>query len=105
VYTGFPWIGRLRRQSQLPAWDLPEPDERSDAEDRWIVYRAACELIRAEFEGRTWQAFWETTVEEVAVEDAAAGLGMITNSIRLAKSRALRRLRQEFAAFMDNDPS
>jgi RNA polymerase sigma-70 factor (ECF subfamily) len=105
VYTGFPWIGRLRRRPQLPAWDLPEPDERSNAEERWVVYRAACELIRAEFEERTWQAFWQTTIEEIAVDDVAAGLHMSTNAVRLAKSRVLRRLRKEFAGFMHNDPS
>jgi RNA polymerase sigma-70 factor, ECF subfamily len=105
VYTGFPWIGRLRRQCQLPAWDLPEPDERSDAEDRSVVYRAACELMRAEFEERTWLAFWQTTVEEIPVEDVAARLCMSTNAVRLAKSRVLRRLREEFADFIDKDGS
>jgi RNA polymerase sigma-70 factor (ECF subfamily) len=101
AYTGFPWIGRLRRQSQLPPWDLPEPDEQANAEERWIVYRAACELIRTEFEERTWQAFWQTTVEDARVEDVAAKLRMTTNAVRLAKSRVIRRLRKEFAGFMD----
>jgi DNA-directed RNA polymerase specialized sigma24 family protein len=43
-------------------------------------------------------------VDELPVEDVAAGLGMSVNAVRLAKSRVLKRLRQEFAGLLDGDP-
>jgi RNA polymerase sigma-70 factor (ECF subfamily) len=85
----------------LPIWDLPDPDRRTDAEEARQVYLRACEIVRERFETRTWQAFWQATIEEIDVEDVAANLQMSVNAVRLAKSRVLKRLRQEFAGLLD----
>lgn len=54
------------------------------------------ELVRNEFENQTWMAFWKTTVDGESAADAAADLNMTRNAVYLAKSRVLRRLREEF---------
>ena len=55
----------------------------------------AVELIRCEFGDRTWQAFYRLTVEGQAARDVAEDLGVTPSAVRLAKSRVLRRLREE----------
>jgi len=58
-------------------------------------YHRVLELIRQEFEERTWQAFWKTAIEERAARDVAAELSMTSGAVRVAKCRVLQRLRQE----------
>jgi RNA polymerase sigma-70 factor (ECF subfamily) len=72
--------------------DEGDPDEGSA--DRGLFGRAL-ELLRAEFEDRTWRAFWLTAVEDRAAGEVALELGMSPGAVRVAKSRVLRRLRQE----------
>jgi RNA polymerase sigma-70 factor, ECF subfamily len=55
----------------------------------------AVDLIRGEFETRTWQAFYRVTVEGQAAKDVAEDMGVTPSAVRLAKSRVLRRLREE----------
>ncbi len=59
-------------------------------------YRRAVDLLRMEFEDRTWQAFYQVTIDGRATADVAADLGISVNAVRKAKSRVLRRLRDEF---------
>jgi RNA polymerase sigma-70 factor (ECF subfamily) len=80
---------------QQRADEPPEPD--ADAAEASLVFRRAVELIQAEFEERTWQAFWQTTIDGVAAAEVAGGLGMTANAVYIAKARVLRRLRDEFA--------
>jgi RNA polymerase sigma-70 factor (ECF subfamily) len=72
-----------------------------DPEEEGILYRRAVELIRAEFEPRTWQAFWQVVVDGRPPADVAQSLGTTPNAVYLAKARVLRRLREEFADLMD----
>jgi RNA polymerase sigma-70 factor (ECF subfamily) len=53
------------------------------------------DLIRAEFDERTWQAFWLTAVENHSGSEAAKLLGMSPGAVRQAKYKVVRRLRQE----------
>jgi RNA polymerase sigma-70 factor, ECF subfamily len=55
------------------------------------------ELARTEFQEHTWQAFWQTAVEERPAGEVARRLGMTPAAVRQAKARVLRRLRQELA--------
>ena len=59
------------------------------------VLHAALQMIRGEFQERTWQAFWGVTIEGRATADVAADLGMQPGAVRVAKSRVLQRLRRE----------
>ena len=67
------------------------------------LFRRGLELVRAEFEDKTWQAFWRVTIDEVATKDVAAELGMSTGAVRKAKFRVLRRLREELHGLIDAD--
>lgn len=80
------------------------PDPNADAsldgcsaasnEIRGVLHRAIG-LIRNEFEENTWQAFWMTTVDERIPADVAADLQVTVNAVYKAKSRVLRRLRDQ----------
>ena len=75
-------------------FDAPEEQQREEV--RGIVYQRALELIRDEFRESSWKAFWGTAVEGRATADVAADLNMTQMAVRKAKSRVLRRLREEF---------
>jgi RNA polymerase sigma-70 factor (ECF subfamily) len=57
-----------------------------------IVHRAL-EMVRDEFEERTWQAFWRSTVAGQSASEIAQELGMTEGAVRQAKYRVLGRLR------------
>ncbi len=61
--------------------------------------RRVLELLRAEFEERTWQAFWRIVVDGQPPAEAAAALDMSLPAVYQAKSRVLRRLRQELGGW------
>lgn len=59
------------------------------------LVRRALELVRGEFEDRTWQACLLTAVEGRKPADVAAELAMSVGALYVARSRVLKRLRQE----------
>jgi RNA polymerase sigma-70 factor (ECF subfamily) len=65
------------------------------------TFLKAIDAVRTQFEDHTWQAFWRTTVDERAATDVAAELGMSVAAIYKAKSRVLRRLREDFRDLVD----
>lgn len=69
-------------------------DDADEAVETGLVFRAAVDLIGAEFEASTARAFWLTTVEDRAPDEVAAALGVSINAVYKAKSRVLRRLRE-----------
>jgi RNA polymerase sigma-70 factor, ECF subfamily len=84
--------------------NLPEqepPDDPETAQEVGGVFHRALEMIRAEFEPSTWQAFWRTTVAEEETAAVATALGMTTAAVRKAKSRVLRRLREELGELLE----
>ncbi|HEY7312606.1 MAG TPA: sigma-70 family RNA polymerase sigma factor [Gemmataceae bacterium] len=77
--------------------DAARQDEDDDpAEELDGLRRRALELVRGEFEERTWRAFWMTVVESRSPADIAAEMGVSATAIRMAKSRVLRRLKETF---------
>ena len=78
----------------------PEPVDESGAESHALLHRAM-ELIKPEFEERTWKAFWRTTVDGLSAADAGAEVGLAANAVYQSKFRVLRRLRQEMAGLLD----
>src|SRR5262249_49272067 len=79
--------------TQLPEVTPPE-DAPADCAERALI-RRALEMIRGEFEPRTWQAFWRTAVDGRPAPDVGAELGMSPGGVRVAKSRVLHRLRTQ----------
>jgi RNA polymerase sigma-70 factor (ECF subfamily) len=71
------------------------PSRQWDQEhDRHIIHRLL-ELLQPHFEATTWRAFHRLVREGATAADVAAELGISVNAVLLAKSRVLRRLRQE----------
>jgi RNA polymerase sigma-70 factor (ECF subfamily) len=80
-----------------PLADAPE----DDAAEVSALYRRALEQVRGEFEERTWRAFWLTVVEGRVTAALAAELGVTPAAVRQAKSRVLRRLKEEVGDVLD----
>jgi len=64
-----------------------------------LEYRRACfqraaEQVQAEFHVDTWQAFWQTAVQQQSIGSVATRLGKSSGAVRVARSRVLGRLRQ-----------
>jgi len=76
----------------LQELDEHEPD--TAITDRRLLHRTL-ELIKGDFNEVTWQAFSRVCLQEHAVRDVADELGLTENSVRQAKFRVLRRLREE----------
>jgi RNA polymerase sigma-70 factor (ECF subfamily) len=72
-----------------------------DEEHDRLVLRRLLEIIEPEFSASTWRAFRRLTLEEGRAAEVAAELGTTVNAVLLAKSRVLRRLRQEARGLVD----
>lgn len=68
--------------------------------DRYVLGRLL-ELLPSEFEPATWKAFRLVAVEGRSPAEVAQELGLSTNAIRIAKSRVLKRMRQEAEGLID----
>lgn len=65
-----------------------------------LAYRAA-ELMKVDFEARTWQVFWRVVVDQVRPADVAGEFDMSVAAVYQAKSRVLRHLRHELDGLLD----
>jgi RNA polymerase sigma-70 factor (ECF subfamily) len=76
-------------------------DDGSDLSQLWDrqhdehVLARLIEMIEGEFRENTVRAFRRVVLEQRPVEEVAAALGLSTAAVHIAKSRVLRRLRQE----------
>lgn len=68
-----------------------------NVDEEAVVVRAALEALSAEFEPPTWKAFWRVVVDGQPAAQVAQELGTTRNAVYLAKSRVLRRLREELS--------
>ena len=84
--------------------DWPGPDPAAEAEEaefqRHLAVRAL-QLMQAEFQPTTWKACWEQVVHGRTAAEVAAELGITEAAAHVAKSRVLRRLRQELRGLLD----
>lgn len=72
-----------------------EVDPEQDADEVGELYRRALDLIRGNFEEKTWRAFWRSTVDGHPTDVVASELGLTPVAVRIAKSRVLARLRED----------
>ena len=72
-----------------------------DEEYRQHLTRQALRIMQTDFEPHTWQACWETTVNDRPAKEVAAQLGMSEAAVYVAKGRVLRRLREELRDLLD----
>ena len=97
------WLTRRRRHGReaaladdldrLPDGKARDPDFEEDYR-RQVVGRVA-QLIRGDFEARTWQAVWESVTEDEPIAAVARRHGMTPNALYRARNRVLGRLRAE----------
>jgi RNA polymerase sigma-70 factor (ECF subfamily) len=79
----------------------PTLDDSDSPDEERALYRRALELLRNEFEPIHWQAFWRTAVDGLNASAVAAELGIKSAAVRQAKSRVLRRLREEMGDVLE----
>lgn len=82
-------------QMQMNHLADPIDDEpTTELENSRLLYRAL-DQIESDFQPQTWTAFWRSAIEGHSTSWIAEELGLSVNSVRQAKSRVLRRLREQ----------
>ena len=79
---------------QLADPQLPD-DAPSQPSDTASLLHRALAMVRVDFQTTTWDAFWRATVLGQSTDQIAEDLAISPASVRQAKSRVLRRLRQQ----------
>jgi len=84
--------------SRLPA---AESDPFWEAEYRQFILDRALDVLRGEFQPRSWQACWEVVARGRPAAEVAAELGMTVAAVYAAKLRVVNRLRRELDGLID----
>jgi RNA polymerase sigma-70 factor (ECF subfamily) len=96
---------RWPRRAALPlAADLTGSDPADEAQEeeyRCYLVGRALKIMQTDFEPPTWKACWECVVNGRPAADVADELGMSTAAVYIARSRVLRRLREELRGMID----
>ncbi len=104
------WRDRHRRKAipiapgPVPLAELAGPDDGEafwEQEFQQHLIRRALEVMQADFQPNTWKACWEFVVSGRPAAAVAHELGISENAVYLAKSKVLRRLRQELKGLLD----
>jgi RNA polymerase sigma-70 factor (ECF subfamily) len=72
-----------------------------EEEYRQQLVRRAIQVMQADFEASTWKACWQLIVDGRRAADVAAELGLTAAAVYAARSRVLRRLRNELRGLLD----
>jgi RNA polymerase sigma-70 factor (ECF subfamily) len=86
--------GAQERFQEVPQPSVPS-SAADDAQEERLLAHGALDVVRAEFEDRTWQAFWRVAADGQSPASVAEDLGMTLHAVYKAKSRVLCRLRRE----------
>ena len=92
-------MAKMRLQ-ELPDDNEDEADS-ADAQDASDLFCRGLDLIRSEFEDRTWQAFWQLVVEGRSSDEVCRKFQMAPGTLRQAKYKVLRRLRAELGDVLE----
>lgn len=76
-------------------WPDDEQEDPTEVDAVRKLRLRGLEIVRGEFEGKTWDAFWRVEIEGQDVKDVAADLAVSASAVRLYKARILKRLREE----------
>jgi RNA polymerase sigma-70 factor (ECF subfamily) len=77
------------------------PEALDEAEYNQHLTRRALQLMQVEFPPATWKACWEVVVAGRRAAAVAVELGLSVGAVYTAKSRVLRKLREELAGLLD----
>lgn len=94
----------VRKSSALNEVDATLPDsvaEFTQDEYHRSVAQRALQIMQGEFEEKTWKSCVETVVHGRPAREVASELGISINAVYVAKSRVLRRLRQELEGLLE----
>ena len=83
--------------------DQPNSSDASnlfDLEFEKQVFIAAAQKIKMKFTENTWQAFWQTAVQNQPVEKVAENLQMTSGAIYVARSRVMARLKESVKSIL-----
>lgn len=64
-----------------------------DLEERRSLFHWAAQRVRQEFQASTWEAFWQTAVQQRSVPQVSAELHLSPGAVYVARSRVLARIR------------
>ena len=78
--------------NEIPAVD-PGVTAQFETAYRRRLFHWAAEQVRDEFTAKTWQAFWQTAVENRPVAEVAAELSLSVGAVYISRSRVMARLR------------
>jgi RNA polymerase sigma factor (sigma-70 family) len=92
IVTGDPDFARRLDELASPTSDL---SRLWDREHDSHVARQALRIVESDFSPATWQAFRRQVIDGMPAAEVAREAGISLNSALLAKSRVLKRLRQE----------
>lgn len=96
-------VGGSEAQAQLVEIPETEPecDDASSVASRASLIRGALDLIRGDYEERSWRAFWRVAVEGHSPADVASDLGLSVFAVYQIKYRLTQRLRHELAGLVE----
>ena len=81
----------------------PESDLLEEKDYRTMVIGRLLALLKAEFPEGTWKPFWQYAVQGNSPRAVAQACGISINSVYVAKSRVLTRLRRELHGLLDEN--
>ena len=92
-----------REQGDAALDELPQDENEAfwerDFREQLVV--RAFEIMQSEYRPTTWRACWESVVSGRSATEIAAELGITPAAVHSAKSRILRRLRQDLKGILD----
>lgn len=93
-------------EASLRLAKAPDVDDELDGDESELraereLYVRAFEMIRRDFKEQTWQAFYRVVVDGKDAAEVAGELGMRPGTVRVAKSRVLKRLREQLGELLD----
>ncbi len=86
-----------------------QPDRVDALEEQWDheydqrVFSWAVDRVKGSFTEKTWQAFWQVSVEGKNARDVAANVGISVGAVYIAKSRVLARLKEQIQLLQGED--
>ncbi|MEM9080992.1 MAG: sigma-70 family RNA polymerase sigma factor [Verrucomicrobiota bacterium] len=92
------------RKIDIPTSDLPEPNETTAWDQLYLkeLFAKACQIVQADTDNISWQAFWRTAVEDQPPKDVANALNLSLDNVYQKKSRLSARIREAIATLDDS---
>ena len=102
------WQSKRHLAGEAVHQELQElEDEKSALSELWAeehdryLLQQLLKSVREDFSSQPWQAFLQTAVENKSPQQVAEALGISTNTVMVAKSRVLSKLREKARGMLD----